>query len=373
MLQVDVPTAPELRALAAARADACVSLFVETTPQTQEIAASRIQFANLAKDALKQLDEAGFDKRRRAAIADALHGLGEDDAFWRLQARTLAVLATPDALRTFRLATRVAAKVEVADRFHLKPLLRALAFDQHAFVLALSEGEVRLVEIFADAAPARVRIADLPKNAADSVGRASLNNLGQNRRIANAEGQTTLLQAYARHVDRALRPALAGGDTPLILASTAPLGPIFRKVCSCPGLLPDEIALSPDHLSEVALAEAARPLLDRHYAREVNAARALFMSREPQGRASGDIATIARAATVGALEQALVDMECDVAGTVADADGAVTFAERPGPGSYDVLDEIAARTIVHGGRVLAVRRADIPGGGAIAATFRYTF
>jgi hypothetical protein len=43
------------------------------------------------------------------------------------------VLATPDSVRTFRLATAVTDTAEVSDRFHLKPLLRAVTFPQSAF------------------------------------------------------------------------------------------------------------------------------------------------------------------------------------------------------------------------------------------------
>ena len=43
MLYVDIPTLPEFRALAARRADACVSLYLPTTPVSQETAASRIE------------------------------------------------------------------------------------------------------------------------------------------------------------------------------------------------------------------------------------------------------------------------------------------------------------------------------------------
>jgi hypothetical protein len=153
MLHVDIPTLPEIRALITARADACVSIYLSTAPETQHVTANRIAFGNLAKAAQQQLESAGFDKHRQAALAAELAALGEDDSFWRLQAHSLAVLATPDSVRTFRLATAVTDMAEVSDRFHLTPLLRAIAFPQHAFVLALSEGAVRLIEVFADHPP----------------------------------------------------------------------------------------------------------------------------------------------------------------------------------------------------------------------------
>lgn len=371
MLYVDIPTLPEFRALHASRADACVSLFLPTTPQTQDVSQSRIAFGNLARAALDQLETAGFDKRRRARLEAEFAALGEDDDFWRLQANSLAVLATPDGLRTFRLATAVAETVQVADRFHLKPLLRAIAFPQYALVLALSENAVRLIEVSADLEPATIRVPNLPESAADAVGRASVNNLTQGTRIANAEGQTVLLKQYARKVDAALRPVLSGRDVPLILAASAPLAPIFRAACSYPALLSDGISASPDHLSAVELGQQARSVLDGHYAGEVAAARHLYESRQGARRSTTELSTIARAATFGAIDTLLVDIDEDLPGTIDETEGSVLLAEQAGPSSYGVIDEIAGRAIVTGAKVLAVRRGDIPEEALAAAVLRY--
>ena len=371
MLYVDIPTLAEIRALHRARADACVSIYVSTTPQTQNVKASRIAFRNLRKAALKQLEAATFDKSRHALLEGELAALGEDDAFWSLQARTLAVLATPDSVRTFRLATHITDSFEVSDKFHLKPLLRAIAFPQHAFVLALSENAARLVEVFADLPPSPVRAPDLPRSAADAVGRASINNLTQGTRNANAQGQSILLRQYARQVDASLRPILSGRETPLILAATDPLGPIFRAINTYPALAGEGISTSPDRLSDSELAEAARPLLDRLYADEINAAKALFQTRQGQRRATTDIGEAARAATNGAVELLLVDIDNMIPGTVDDADGAVTLAATPSAASYDVIDEITGRAIATGAKFLGVRRSDIPEGAYLAAILRY--
>jgi hypothetical protein len=297
--------------------------------------------------------------------------LGDDEEFWSHQANSLAVLATPDHIRTFRLATAVADTVQVSDRFHLKPLLRAIAFPQTAFVIALSENAVRLTENFADMPPSKVRVPDLPKNAADAVGRASVNNLTQNTRMANAEGQTVLLRQYARKVDAALRGVLAGRDTPLILAATEPLAPIFRNLCSYAGLLREGISESPDRLTDAELASAVRPILDGHYKDQIKEAQALFEMRSNERRATIDLDEAARAATSGAIEFLIVDIDHVVPGTVSDADGAVTLATGQDATTYDVIDEIAGRAIMTGARFLGVRRGDIPGNGPLAAILRY--
>jgi hypothetical protein len=371
MLYVDIPTLAEFRALHRARADASVSIYVSTTPQTQNVKASRIAFGNLIKAAFQQLDANGFDKRRKALLEAELAALGEDDSFWDSQAHSLAVLATPDNMRTFRLATAITDTVEVSDRFHLKPLLRAIAFPQHAFVLALSENTARLVEVSAALQPSLVVIPELPKSAADAVGRASVNNLTQGTRIADAQGQTILLRQYARQVDTRLRPVLAGRETPLILAATEPLGPIFRAINTYPALADEGISTSPDRLSNSELADAVRRVLDRLYAREIDAAKALYQTRLGQRRATTDIAKAARAATNGAVELLLVDIDHVIPGTVDEADGAVSFASTASATSYDVIDEIAGRAIVTGAKFLGVRQVDIPEGAPLAAILRY--
>lgn len=371
MLYVDIPTDPEIRALFEARADACVSIYLPTTPATQNVTRSRISFGNLIRTALGQLDAVGFDKRRRAALEEHLLALDGDDDFWRLQANSLAVLATPDSLRTFRLATGVTEAVEVSDRFHLKPLMRAMAFSQHAFVLALSENDARLVEVFADQPARLVSASGLPDSAADAAGRTSVNNLTQGTTQANSEGQKKLLLSFARKVDAALRPVLAGRETPLILAATEPVGPMFRSANSYPRLLDEGISASPDNISESALAGAARSVLDVHYAAQIDAATALYQERIGSHRAINDLHAVARAATFGAVDLLLVDIDEVLPGTVDETDGTVALAAKPGAASYDVIDAITGRVILAGGKVLAVRRADMPEGAAVAAILRY--
>jgi hypothetical protein len=371
MLYVDIPTHPEIRALIETRADACVSIFLPTTPETQNVTLSRIAFGNLTRTALEQLDVADFDKRRRAALEEKLLALDEDDDFWRFQANSLAVLATPDSLRTVRLATEVTETVEVSDRFHLKPLMRAMAFSQHAFVLALSENDVRLVEVFADHPATALNVPDLPGSAADATGHASVNNPGMGAGHGNAQGQKSLLLKYLRKVDAALRPVLAGRETPLILAATEPLGPIFRSVNTYPGLLTEGISASPDNMSESALASSARSVLDGQYAACIEAATALFHERVGSHRAITDLRAVARAATFGAVELLFVDIDEVMPGTVDETDGTVELTTKPGATSYGVIDEITGRAILAGGKVLAVRRADMPDGAAVAAILRY--
>jgi hypothetical protein len=190
VLHIDIPTLPEFKALAAARSDACVSLYVPTSPVTDDEWSNRIAFKDLAKKRSRNC-RSRADKRRMASLKeqfDHLAGRDQDDnddskirklqrktsngldEFWRYQANGLAVLTTPDTMRTYRLQHQPKPLAEVADRFHLTPLLRDMTSPHRILVLALPSEAVRLVHAFVNLPPAEIRVSDLPKNAGTRPG-----------------------------------------------------------------------------------------------------------------------------------------------------------------------------------------------------------
>lgn len=371
MLYVDIPTTPELNKLISARGDALVSFYLRTTPETQNIGQSRIELGNLLKQAVAQLEAVGTPKRTIWPIEEQVGDLLDDDEFWRFQANSLALFVSPDKLRAFRLPNALTDMVQVADRFHVKPLLRAVSIQSHAFVLALAENEVRLVEVFADLPAQEVKVPGMPKDAASHAGTANVNSRSYSNRKGGAEGQNVLLRAYARAVDAALRPVLSGRSEPLIVAAADPLFSMFSSVSSHDGLAAEGIKTSPVRMSPQELAEAARPILDGIQAGLVQDAHALFSARENEGRATTQVARAARAATYGAVEMLLVDIDEVVPGTVDETTGEVSFDKKESAASYGVVDEIAGRVLQSGGKVMAVRRDEIPQGASLAAILRY--
>jgi hypothetical protein len=370
MLHVDIPTRADLESLIHDRGPVRVSLYLPTTPLTQQAQADRVAFRNLAGEALAQL--ADHDKREVRALEELLLDLVDDDDFWDTQANGLAVFATPAGLRSFRLPTRLKSLAEVSDRFHIKPLLRVMTVPQSAFVLALTAESVRVIEVFPDMPAHAVKVEGMPKDAASAAGRASIKERSPSGRIQGAEGMKVRLGQYARKVDQALREFLAGRDLPLILVATEPMMSIYRLVQSYPHLAATAVTTNPDAMSDGELAASARAVLDELFREELEGIRGLFEQRKGEHRTTTDVAQAARAATYGAVQKLLVDIDEVLPGTVGD-DGEITLAAGPSAASYGVVDEIAGRALLTGARVLGVRREDIPGGGSLAAILRYAF
>jgi hypothetical protein len=369
-LHTDIPTRAQVTRLLTTRSPVAVSLYVQTRPEGSG-GTERIELKNLTGAAVSQLRDGDADRKAVASVEEQLADLADDDEFWRYQARSLAVFVTPEALTTFRLPNRLNRSVEVSDRFHVKPLLRSMTFPQTGFVLELAQGSVRLLEIVPELRPTEVAVPDLPTDVASAVGKSSIADRAPTRRLQGSEGQKVRMRQFARQVDQALRPVLAGVDVPLVLAAVEPMMSIFRSVCSYPYLAPTTISPGAGEGADTELITGARRVLDEVHAEQLRTAWELFSQRTSQGRTATDIADVARFATAGAVDTLFVDIDATISGLVDEQTGAVEFRETGDAGDYGVLDEISRRVWLTGGRIFAVRREEVPGGGDTAAILRF--
>ena len=393
MLHIDIPTLAEFKALAQIKGETCVSLYLPTSPLVDNIRANRIAFRDLAREALAQLREAGADKRKIAVFEerfDHLAGLEHDvqdedkirklqrakpdpfDTFWHYQANGLAVLSTSGLMRMFRLPNPPKPLAEVADRLHLTPLIRAMTSPHDIFVLALAEESVRLIHAFANFPPVRLQIPDLPRNAEEATRRPSFHVRAPRRRLQNLEGEKVLLHKYVRKVEQAVHGVLAGLSTPLVLAAEEPLASMFRSLNTYPRLADEMIEGNPDLTTDAELEDAAIPILDRLYSRELKAVITRYDELKPR-RATTDVSYAAHAATAGAIDQLLVDLDAVVPGLVSDIDGSVIYSASDDAETYSVVDEVARRALYTGARVLGAKREELPDRAPLAAILRYDF
>ena len=351
----DLPTHSQIEQLLTSRAPGSVSIYLPTTRAALGRNTDRTVLTNLVKSAIDQLENGDVDPDDVTAIRAKLSDLADDDEFWNRQADSLAVFVTPGSIKTYRLANHLGEIVEVSDRFHVKPLLRAVTFPHAAYVLALAKGQVRLLEIGPSGPPEEVPLTDLPRDAWDPRG---------NRVFKAREG------TYVRNIDHALRAVLNGSDLPLIIAATETIAALYRTVNTYPHLVEGRVPGNPEEMTDLELAAAVRPMLDGLYEAEIAQLTDLFARREAQSRVAVELADISAAAIRGAVDTVLVDIDATVAGSI-DSRGIITVADSGSAETYGVIDEIARRVFLMGGRVVAVRGTDIPRGGPAAAILRY--
>jgi len=393
MLHIDIPTLAEFKALAQVKGETCVSLYLPTSALGDNAKVNRTAFKDIAKEALSQLKEAGADKKKIAVfegqfehLAGPEHDVQDEDkirklqrakpdpieSFWHYQGNGLSVLATARIMRMFRLPDAPKPLAEVADRFHLTPLIRTMTSPHDVFVLALAEESVRLVHVFVNFPPERLQVPDLPSNAEEATRRPSFHVRAPRRRLQNLEGEKVLLHKYVRKVEHAISSVLAGRNAPLVLAAEEPLASMFRSVNTYPRLADEMIVGNPGLRTDGELEDAAIPILDRLYSRELKAVIALYDELKPR-RATTDVSYAAHAATAGAVEQLLVDLDAVIPGLVSDIDGSVVYSASDNAETYSVVDEVARRALYTGARVMGARKEELPDRAPLTAILRYQF
>lgn len=304
--------------------------------------------------------------RGHAAMNEELADLQEDDAFWALQANSLAVFATADRVRTSACPTSSRPPCRSATASSSSRCC-ARILPQAAFVLALAQGSVRLLEVDPGMPAAEVRVPDLPSDAASAVGKASITDRSASGAIRVPEGQKVLMRQYARAVDRAVRGVLAGLDQPLILAAAQPLDAI-REVDGYPHLAAQGIRSRATPRRRPTATWPWPPARDALYAAELAELTDLLATRDAAGRAARDLTDVARAATFGAVDTVFVDINAVLRRRRRRGDRRGGNSPSEGDDdAYGLINEITRRVLLSGRRHARRARPDVPGGGPTAA------
>jgi len=357
MLYKDTTREKQFLKLAAQRG-VCVSVFLPTTPLTQDAQADRIVLKNLTKEAMEQA-EAIADKRQIQAMTGYLEELQEDDDFWEFQANGLGILVTPESIKTYRLAYAVEEAAEVSNRFYLKPLMSALQ-PMSAYVLAISQKSVKLYEFTAAQELEPLDVSDLPADFSEVTKRTLQRDRAPVGRLQGDEGAEILQRQFLRAVEKAVRPVVSGSNMPLILATTQEFQAMYQSLNGYDMLADKGSDGSPQGLSEEEIRQAIPPIVKELRQERIQQWCDLYYQRQSESRAIADLAMIAKLATRGQVSHLLVKVDAVQYGTLSDT-GEMTLSDTPSAETYDVIDEIVIRVIENGGEFLGVlTEADAP-------------
>lgn len=368
-MRLTLPTANDLVELTRHRDDASVSIYLPSSPLPGQIEAVQLALKSAITEAEAQLKEIGTAWQTISEITEAAHKLESDREFWQHQAHALAVFVAPGTLKAFRVANSFERHLAVGDRFDIGPLLRTVTFPNGGYVLSVTEGEIRLLELSADQPPIELDI-ELPAELDDVLEIEPHDGRLDRRRADGTTGQRIEQQRYCRLVQDAVLEHVADSTLPLILVATRDLEPAYRVINTYPGLLELGIEAHPSSLTVDEINARARTILDEHYAAELADWRERFGTQRSNGLATSQLNEVARAATASAVDELLFDMDFTLEGSIDDT-GVVHEVKEPDPENYGILDEIAVRVLRSGGTVKAVRAADLPDDTPVAATLRY--
>lgn len=371
MRNIDLLNRDELIRIAGIREPGSVTIYVPTSAELNESDQARIEVKSRLREAVAQLEAASTDAAAIDSITNAVDELLIDGDFWRRQSNSLAIFVNRSTLSTFRVGDNLVGLTGVSDRFMITPLLRAATFGHSAFVLALSQNAVRLIDISPALSASEVLVPELPRDLKSTVALDLTNDRDTLAHLRMSEEPKVRMKEFSQAIDRALQPVLAQSDRPVVLAADEPLASIFRSVSSSPRLVEPAIGGNPEERSADELAASAAPILDAVHAKELATQVTRFEEASSPDLTDSTLDGVAVAATSKAIDTLFVDIDQHIAGYVDELSGVITRSETEDAFDYDVVDEIVRRALLSDARVIAVRAGEVPGAGPVAAILRF--
>jgi hypothetical protein len=367
----DVPTQDEIMRLAGVREPGCVSIYVQSVPGPEAWEMARTEVQARLRTAIDALEAAGTDAAAIHSLRTAIVGLLSNRVDWHRETRTLAIFANGTGLSIFHLADKLHNLTAVSDRFAITPLLRATTFAHSAFVLALSQNAVRLIDISPTHAAGEISVPDLPHDLKSTVALDLTNDRDTLAHLRTSEDPKERMLEFSRAIDHALRPLLAHSDRPLILAATEPLVSIYPSASSYPGLVHAVIAGNPEEQSAGELATKATSILDDAHAAELAVQTTRFHESTSRDLSDDTLNGVSVAATMKEIDTLFVDIDRRMPGSIDESTGVITLNEPDDESGYDVIDEIVRRALLSDAKIFAVRGAEVPGSSPVAAILRF--
>jgi len=365
MLPSDTPSTSRILELRDQRHDACVTIVAESSPLPQDHDRLRIALRDQIDEAERALDALDLGHGRARAAAEGLRAVLDDTEFWDQQSRGLVILSSPDGTEAFRVATEVSPRVHVGERFDVGALLRAASSEHRAFIVEVTGGGARLVELGADGRLVEHEL-HLPADHRLMLTRTTTEGSAERQRAQGSTGERIERERYCRAIQDEVVKEVPDA-VPLVLAAATELEPAYRAVNTHPNLLEPGIGQPAD---ADALRTAAQEVLRERERRLLGEWRELFGTRRGAGLATTRLEEVAVAASAAAVEELRFDADATQTGRI-DEFGRIRRAEPGTPGAQLLVDEIVARVLRTDGTVRAVSSAELLDGSPVAAMLRF--
>lgn len=386
---MDLLTANELQALAEQRdPEPAVSLFMPTHRFGSDTTADPIRWKNLLTATADALEARGMKVAERDALLAPATAMLTDALGWQYMSDGLGVYLRPGWHRTYRVPFRVPEVATIGDRLTISPLLRATARGNHFLILTVSQRRIRLLEATRDTVE-EVELHEVPTSLRDVIEAPDPRSDTMARSLAGGSAGPAIFfghgaaddnfkveetTKFLRQVASGLHEYLTDQHLPMVMVGLERTTAIFRDVSDYPHLMDDSVRQNPDQLTPQELLAAAWPVVHELFTAAKQGLADRFTALHGTGQASSDSRQVEEAAEHGRVETLFIATEpwewqrdAGSSPLVVDLDAAQSgAAER-----FVSLERTAVATLAGRGEIYTVADSTVPGGGQIAATFRY--
>jgi hypothetical protein len=361
----------------------CVSIYLpmlRADPPAQENARLFRELIDKAGNEMAR----GYPQGMVQPIVERLMSLSETTDFWVGPRDGVAIFAAPDYLRVIDLQVRPDARVDVADTFYIRPLIRLLQGDRSYMVLALT---LKHVDLYAgnQYGLQRLDASSVPQDPAAVSKMRMSHQIDAAADVATATsefpqegtiGAVVSEDRFLRAVDKAVWEQFSRDrKVPLILVADEKRNAAFRSVSKNTYLMEKGSMLDPNGVDPARLHKETWALMEPQFEAEAANLVDQYQAARARQRGSDELGPVVEAASMGRIDTLLIDADRQIPGRIElDTDGA-TLRFRPipadDPRSGDALDDLAEMVLKTDGAVLVLPPDRMPSDTGVAAIYRY--
>lgn len=347
------------------RAGPCLSIYLPKQSLQLSLAQRKFRFIKLVRQAQRLVAQDHGGAFAREFVAE----LWRSNPLELIEQSGLALAYFHDAEFTgaMRLPVDVPERMIVAESFHVKPVLSWLQSAPHFYLISLSARRVKIYE----GTPWELK--PLETFVAEDLQAAANGETSSKGARPRREDSKEAVRRFFLRAEKVIHPIISQNRSPVVIAGVSWLHPIYRRVNRDPDLLAHGIHGNVERWSEEDLREAVFEALSKLVERTKKQVLREFQELAYLGRASDDLAQVARAAVRGSVKKILVASDQLLFGKLDRKTGRLTLhPEQIDSVDDDVLDDLAETVLARGGKVLCVPSADLPSLSPVAAVFSGT-
>lgn len=366
----------------------CISFFLPTHRRSKEIEQDPIRLKNLLREALHKLQARGMRSVEARRLLEPASNLLADPHFWRHQSEGLALFVAEDFFRRFRLPIDLSEQVFVDDHFHVAPLIPVLNHSARFLLLALSQNQVRLLEC-APKGVNRIHLEEIPASLAEALawdnpqrelqfhtGSPPSGGAGKRAAVYHGsdgfkDGSKDRILRYFQKVDQGLRETLRDQRAPLILAAVDYLVPIYKEANSYAGLAEESVTGNPEKQSDEQLLLKAWPIAQQVLRRSIDEAISQYEEQAGGSLTSANLKEILPAARQGRVRHLFAASGARQWGRLEQDGTRVRLHKSRQKGDQELIDLCVVEALLTGDGVFVLDPSEVPGGGPLAALYRY--
>ena len=358
-----------------------VSIYLQTHRHAPENEQDPIRFKNLVNEAEGKLEKLA-PKTEWKGVAQNLKAVLDDPKFkvWRVAKEGMAVFADKEQAYVYDLAYPVMDRAVVANQFFIKPLVRSLQYEGHAYVLSIARDrfEVYLAD---ETSLDRLDMPEGVKNTfsevfpdlddshtldSGSTGKQNSTIHGYGSKDETLDKET---EKFFRHVGHEFNENFAREHNyPVILLGLPQNLDIFKEVTDIKNVLEEEIKKSDNGISDKQLAEKVTAILHAEYKKSVEKIVDDYGFYKSKEMASVDPSEIAYALFQKNVRTLFIEEDIVVEGYMNEETGAYV---REGHENEDVSEQFLRLALLQKASVYIIPKGQMPQEAKLAAIYRH--